>query len=116
MRVVPRLRYEEEEEEGEGWKRERRKENVLIVRTTSAISIATGIGRERIKKVERIDWLREDYHRGLFKLIVRVFRADKFPSVYIIVAVEGSQKETPSAWRRGETCRKSGKSGNLNSP
>lgn len=37
--------------------------------------------------MERIDWSREDYHLGLFKLIVRVFRADKFPSVYIIVAV-----------------------------
>lgn len=57
--------------------------------------------------MERIDWSREDYHLGLFKLIVRVFRADKFPSVYIIVAV-GRGGEGRGAVAKGFCVEKGG--------
>lgn len=57
---------------------------------------------------------------GLFKLIVRLFRADKFPSVYIIVAGGGAgrgrARERGLYGKEGTLVGNSGKSGNLNSP
>lgn len=59
--------------------------------------------------MERIDWSREDYHLGLFKLIVRVFRADKFPSVYIIVAVGRGGGGEGGRGRKRVLCGKGGR-------
>lgn len=66
--MVPRLRSGGYEEEEGGWKREKegkcfnRRTTTTITTTTTIVRWLFRAARED-KKVERIDWLREDYHR-----------------------------------------------------